>query len=156
VVERVIEVLLSIRDPATGEWPFALVVARTSQAAGPLAPIYGNDFSTLFLDGPAKLQSRIGDITLAVKPGYCAYDKSATRDDVVNIPIHFVYSVTGCHDGLGSWEELRSIIGIWGKGVGARQMKGFEVYTANVGSTIAALLGLELRNATFTPIWVLK
>lgn len=156
VVERVMEVLLSIRDPATGEWPFALVVARTGQAAGPLAPIYGYDFSTIFLDGPAKLQSRIGDIAIAIKPGYCAYDKSATRDNVVNTPIPFVYSVTGCHDDLGSWKELRSIIGIWGKGVQVRQIKGFETYTANVGSTIAALLGLELRNATFTPIWVLK
>jgi hypothetical protein len=57
---------------------------------------------------------------------------------------------------LGSWKELRSIIGIWGKGVEVRQIKGFETYAANVGSTVAALLGLELRNATFTPIWVLK
>jgi hypothetical protein len=154
VVERVMEVLLSIRDPATGEWPFALVVARTGQAAGPLAPIYGHHFSTLFLDGPAKLQSRIGDI--AIKPGYCAYDKSATRDNVVNTSIPFVFSVTGCHDDLGSWKELRTIMGVWGKGVEVRQIKGFEAYTANVGSTIAALLGLELRNATFTPIWVLK
>ncbi|PLC65834.1 hypothetical protein B7L68_02720 [Thermoproteus sp. CP80] len=156
VVERVMEVLLSIRDPATGEWPFALVVARTGQAAGPLATIYGHDFSSLFLDGPAKLQSRIGDIAIAVKPGYCAYDKSATRDNVVNTPIPFVYSVTGCHDGLGSWKELRSIIGIWGKGVEVRQLKGFEAYSPQVGSTIAALLGLELRNATFAPIWVLN
>nr|NAZ33614.1 hypothetical protein [Pyrobaculum sp.] len=155
VVERVMEVLLSIRDPATGEWPFALVVARTGQAAGPLAPIYGHDTSVLFLDGPARLQSRIGDIAIAVKPGYCA-DKSATRDNVVNTPIPFVYSKTGCHDDLGSWKELRSIIGIWGKGVEVRQMKGFEAYSPQVGSTIAALLGLELRNATFTPIWVLK
>ena len=61
--------------------------------------------------------------------------------------------MTGCHDGLGSWKELRSIIDI---GVEVRQIKGFEAYTANVGSTIAALLGLELRNSTFTPIWVLK
>jgi|GEM_PF-1355795 len=155
VVERVMEVLLSIRDPATGEWPFALVVARTGQAAGPLATIYGHDFSTLFLDGPAKLQSRIGDIAIAVKPGYCAYDRSATSDNVVSIPIPF-YSVTGCHDGLGSWKELRSIIGIWGKGVEVRQLKGFEAYSPQVGSTIAALLGLELRNATFAPIWVLN
>lgn len=124
VVEKVMEVLLSIRDPATGEWPFALVVARIGQAAGPLASIYGYDFSSLFLDGPAKLQSRIGDITLAIKPGYCAYDKSATRDNVVNTPIPFVFSVTGCHDDLGSWKELRSIIGIWGKGVEVRQIKG--------------------------------
>jgi len=155
VVERVMEVLLSIRDPATGEWPFALVVARTGQAAGPLATIYGHDFSSLFLDGPAKLQSRIGDIAIAVKPGYCAYDRSATSDNVVSIPIPF-YSVTGCHDGLGSWKELRSIIGIWGKGVEVRQLKGFEAYSPQVGSTIAALLGLELRNATFAPIWVLN
>jgi hypothetical protein len=156
VVERVMEVLLSIRDPATGEWPFALVVARTGQAAGPLAPIYGQDISVLFLDGPARLQSRIGDIAIAVKPGYCAYDRSATRDNVVNTPIPFVDSVTGAHDGLGSWKELRSIIGIWGKGVEVRQIKGFEAYTPQVGSTIAALLGLELRNATFAPIWVLR
>jgi hypothetical protein len=156
VVERVMEVLLSIRDPATGEWPFALVVARTGQAAGPLASIYGYDFSTLFLDGPAKLQSRIGDIAIAVKPGYCAYDKSATRDNVVNTPIPFVYSVTGCHDDLGSWKELRSIMGVWGKGVEVRQIKGFEAYSPEVGSTVAALLGLELRNATFAPIWVLR
>jgi len=150
-----VEVLLSIRDPATGEWPFALVVARTGQAAGPLATIYGYDFSTLFLDGPAKLQSRIGDIAIAIKPGYCAYDRSATSDNVVSIPIPF-YSVTGCHDDLGSWKELRTIMGVWGKGVEVRQIKGFEAYTANVGSTIAALLGLELRNATFAPIWVLR
>jgi hypothetical protein len=156
VVERVMEVLLSIRDPATGEWPFALVVARTGQAAGPLATIYGHDYSVLFLDGPAKLQSRIGDIAIAIKPGYCAYDRSATRDNVVNTPIPFVYSVTGCHDDLGSWKELRTIIGIWGKGVEVRQMKGFEAYSPQVGSTIAALLGLELRNATFAPIWVLR
>jgi hypothetical protein len=91
-----------------------------------------------------------------MKPGYCAYDKSAVRDNVVNRPILFVYSVTGAHDGLGSWKELSSIIGIWGKGVEVRQIKGFEAYTPQVGSTIAALLGLELRNATFTPIWVLK
>jgi hypothetical protein len=155
VVERVMEVLLSIRDPATGEWPFALVVARTGQAAGPLAPIYGNDYPVLFLEGPAKLQSRIGDIAIAIKPGYCAYDKSATRDNVVNTPKPFL-SVTGCHDDLGSWKELRTIIGIWGKGVEVRQLKGFEAYTAQVGSTVAALLGLELRNATFAPIWVLR
>jgi len=156
VVGRVMEVLLSIRDPATGEWPFALVVARTGQAAGPLAPIYGNDYSVLFLEGPAKIVSRIGDIAIAIKPGYCAYDKSATRDNVVNTPIPFVYSVTGCHDDLGSWKELRSILGVWGKGVEIRQMKDIRAYSAQVGSTIAALLGLELRNATFTPIWVLK
>jgi hypothetical protein len=90
-----------------------------------------------------------------VKPGYCAYDRSATSDNVVSIPIPF-YSVTGCHDDLGSWKELRTIIGIWGKGVEVRQMKGFEAYSPQVGSTIAALLGLELRNATFAPIWVLR
>jgi hypothetical protein len=149
------EVLLSIRDPATGEWPFAFVVARTGLPAGPLAPFYGNDYSVLFLEGPAKIQSRTGDITLAIKPGYCAYDKSATRDNVVNTPIPFL-SATGCHDDLGSWKELRTILGIWGKGVEIRQMKDIIAYSPQVGSTIAALLGLELRNATFTPIWVLK
>jgi len=110
----------------------------------------------LFLDGLARLQSRIGDIAIAAKPGYCAYDRSATRDNVVNTPIPLVFSVTGCHDGLESWKELRSIIGIWGKGVGVRQIKGFQAYTPQVGSTIAALLRLEFRNATFTPIWVMK
>jgi len=75
---------------------------------------------------------------------------------VVNTPIPFVYAVTGAHDGLGSWKELRSIIGIWGKGVEVRQIKDFQAYTPQVGSTIAALLGLELRNATFAPIWVLR
>ncbi len=57
---------------------------------------------------------------------------------------------------LGELKELRSIIGIWGKGVGVRQIKGFQAYTPQVGSIIAALLGLELRNATFAPIWVLR
>ncbi len=69
-----------------------------------MAPIYGQDISVLFLDGPARLQSRIGDIAVAVKPGYCAYDRSATRDNVVNTPIPFVDSVTGAHDGLGTLE----------------------------------------------------
>jgi hypothetical protein len=61
--------------------------------------------------------------------------------------------VTGCQDGLGSWKELRSIIGI---GVEVRQIKCFETYTPQVGFTVAVLLWLELRNATFTPIWILK
>jgi hypothetical protein len=47
-------------------------------------------------------------------------------------------------------------MGVWGKGVEVRQIKGFEAYSPEVGSTVAALLGLELRNATFAPIWVLR
>ncbi len=153
VVNKVIEAVTSIVDPTNGERPIAFAVARRSAGGKPLAAIDGNELSSMYLDGPGAA-GRIGDVIIAVKPGYCAYDKTATGDDVVVIPS--LFQTVGCHDDIGTWGELRSIIGIYGgRAVKLRQLKGIQAWMPQVGATVAAILNIQLKNATATPIWVI-
>jgi len=153
VVNNVVDVLLSLRDPRTGENPIAMVLARRFGPRSPLSPIYGDERSAVYLDGPASY--RAGDVVLAVKPGYCAYDRTATGEDVFVIPSRF--ETVGCHDDLGSFMELRAAFGVYGgNAVKIRKMADVQIMMPQVGSTAAALLGVTLKNATFPPIWVVE
>ncbi|MEZ0319510.1 MAG: alkaline phosphatase family protein [Pyrobaculum sp.] len=153
VVNKVVDTLMSIRDPRNGENVIAAVFARRGDAYEPLAPLSGNELAAVYLDGPAA--SRIPDVVVAVKAGYCTYDKDATGEDVVLVPS--LFGTVGCHDGLGPWKELRAFFGIYaGSAVKLRPLKDIQIFMPQIGSTAAALLGIRLRNATFPPIWVLQ
>ncbi|MEM1663476.1 MAG: alkaline phosphatase family protein [Pyrobaculum sp.] len=151
VVDQVVEAVLGIRDPATGERPIAMVLARRSPT-GPFNVLYGDERSFFYLDGPAA--SRMGDVIIVVKPGYCSYDRTATGDLEVVVPV--LFETIGCHDGAGTWAEVRGIIGIiGGRAVEIRKMY-INAWMPQVGSTAAAALGITLKNATAPPIWITR
>ncbi|MEM1926504.1 MAG: hypothetical protein QXR64_05600, partial [Pyrobaculum sp.] len=88
------------------------------------------------------------------KPGYCSYDRTATGDLEVVVPV--LFETIGCHDGAGTWAEVRGIIGvIGGRAVEIRKMY-INAWMPQVGSTAAAALGITLKNATAPPIWITR
>ncbi|MEZ0393779.1 MAG: alkaline phosphatase family protein [Desulfurococcaceae archaeon] len=122
VVRKVMDVLMSARDPDTGEPVFSLVMTR-DEARG--LGLYGD---------------RAGDVVLSARPGYAPYGGlSPTGSPFVNAtPLK---TITANHQDLPLYPELWAVFGAVGAGV-ARVPLGL-VQSTSVAPTVAGLLGIS-------------
>jgi predicted AlkP superfamily phosphohydrolase/phosphomutase len=136
VVNQVMAVLSSVRDPDTGEPVFSLVMKRSEAKAFGL---YGD---------------RAGDIIISTKPGYAPYGGfSPTGNPFVNVtPLS---TITANHQDLPYYPELWAVFGAVGAGVG-HGVLGL-IHSTSIAPTVAALLGINPPlNSTGTPLPILK
>jgi hypothetical protein len=136
VVNQVMAVLSSVRDPDTGEPVFSVVMKRSEAKAFGL---YGD---------------RAGDIIISTKPGYAPYGGfSPTGNPFVNVtPLS---TITANHQDLPYYPELWAVFGAVGAGVG-HGVLGL-IHSTSIAPTVAALLGINPPlNSTGTPLPILK
>jgi len=136
VVNQVMAVLSSVRDPDTGEPVFSVVMKRSEAKAFGL---YGD---------------RAGDIIISTKPGYAPYGGfSPTGNPFVNVtPLS---TITATHQDLPYYPELWAVFGAVGAGVG-HGVLGL-IHSTSIAPTVAALLGINPPlNSTGTPLPILK
>jgi predicted AlkP superfamily phosphohydrolase/phosphomutase len=136
VVNQVMALLSSVRDPDTGEPVFSVVMKKSEAAA------FG-----LFGD-------RVGDIVISAKPGYAPLGGfSPTGSPFVNAtPLK---TITGNHQDLPYYPELWAVFGAVGAGVG-HGVLGL-IQSTSVAPTVTALMGINPPlNATGNPLPILK
>ncbi|ADV64764.1 alkaline phosphatase family protein [Desulfurococcus mucosus] len=136
VVNNVMSVLASTRDPDTGE-PVFSVVMKKSEAAS--LGLWGD---------------RVGDIVISCKPGYAPWG-GILRAGSPFVNVTPLKTITANHQDLPLYPELHAVFAAVGAGVG-HGVLGL-VYSTSVAPTVAALLGIEPPlNSTGTPLPVLK
>ncbi len=136
VVNEVIKVLSSLRDPDTGE-PVIGFIATNEQA------------KALGLTG-----SRVGDVVFSMKPGYVASTKLMMKngEPVIFGDITPLKTITGTHGDLPYYPDLHAMFGIIGKGIVAGKTIP-PVRTIDIAPTISVILGISKpANSTGLPI----
>ncbi|WP_440059573.1 alkaline phosphatase family protein [Thermogladius sp. 4427co] len=136
VVNKVMSVLASVRDPDTQEPVFSVIMKKSEAAAFGL---WGD---------------RVGDIVISVKPGYAPLGGfSPTGSPFVNAtPLK---TITGNHQDLPYYPELYAVFAAVGSGID-HGVLGL-IQSTSIAPTIARLLGVEPPlNSTGTVLPIFK
>jgi predicted AlkP superfamily pyrophosphatase or phosphodiesterase len=136
VVNQVMAVLSSVRDPDTGEPVFSVVMKKSEAKA---LGLFGD---------------RVGDIIISTKPGYAPYGGfSPTGNPFVNAtPLS---TITANHQDLPYYPELWAVFGAVGAGIG-HGVLGL-IQSTSIAPTVTALLGIDPPlNSIGTPLPILK
>jgi predicted AlkP superfamily pyrophosphatase or phosphodiesterase len=104
-----------------------------------------SEYAALGMPDPAK-NPRMADLILAAKDGY-----SFAAGDQGDVVTNAAVGSLGAHGYLTSDPEMNAIFIAWGRGIKPKTHIA-ELHNVDIAPTIAALLGLTMKNITGSPV----
>ncbi|MBI5817484.1 MAG: alkaline phosphatase family protein [Verrucomicrobia bacterium] len=138
--------LIYVLDPQNREKLIEQVVAAFKGKEGVSGVLTKRDFPKYGLSDPAR-QPHMCDIILTAKSGY-SFGDTATGEVEVSLPGKVI---RGSHGYDPNEPRMHAMFAAWGVGI-RRGAKAGTITNTSVAPTIAALLGLEMKNTDGQPL----